>query len=134
MVERITYGVINCMAPIFGVWSDRTVSRYGKRSPWIWGSMVMAMVMFAVMWYNTSRGTGRKSRSTLQTPECVFQSKPRCAGAGPRRDVVGQHHTWVYYFGTHIIHTSIQSFQSCSRRMATRTDTVFDMSKNLRSV
>ena len=39
------------MAPLIGVWSDRTVSPYGKRRPWLWAGLVINIVFLGTMWY-----------------------------------------------------------------------------------
>lgn len=35
--------------PLFGYWSDRTRTRYGRRKPWVFGAIPLFMLMFALI-------------------------------------------------------------------------------------
>lgn len=55
MIERIAYGSLHIVSPIWGYLSDDTVSTWGKRRPWfiLGGLMIMGFQM--IMWYSSKK-------------------------------------------------------------------------------
>lgn len=75
LAERLLYGLANIFVPLFSVWSDMTVSKYGKRRPWLlFGSLVMlafcgAMYASSIQksptWFLVSLGFGLVGKNII---------------------------------------------------------------------
>jgi len=53
------YGIWNAVNdPLSGYWSDRTRTRWGRRVPWIAGSLVPLLITFYLLWFPFGAGDG----------------------------------------------------------------------------
>jgi len=60
------YGVWNAVNdPLSGYWSDRTRTRWGRRVPWIAGSLVPLLITFFLLWFPFGKAVAWSELTTL---------------------------------------------------------------------